>query len=171
MTPLLEQAHTAQNALTRAVDPEPRTEKVRFYLTVTKAWLRQLVLALAQRDARHAPSLRGGVVAARTRSWPVSQGTPVVAEHRAHRKRRHADSPAAPTAQTTCIGESAATPSYSVVLCSVRSLALCRVAVADVMVIKQKKPRLLTRRSHHASVSSRLAGPEPGMVGCAKGAS
>jgi len=46
ITPLLQQAHTAQNALTRAVDPEPKTEEVRLDLTVTKAWLRQLVLAL-----------------------------------------------------------------------------------------------------------------------------
>ena len=36
ITPLLQQAHTAQNALTRAVDPEPKTEKVRFYLTVNQ---------------------------------------------------------------------------------------------------------------------------------------
>ena len=43
---LYQQAHTAQDALTRAFDPEPKTEKVLFYLPVTKAWLRQLVLAL-----------------------------------------------------------------------------------------------------------------------------
>ena len=41
-----QQAHTAQDALRRAFDPEPKTEKVLFYLPVTKAWLRQLVLAL-----------------------------------------------------------------------------------------------------------------------------
>jgi hypothetical protein len=43
---LYQQAHTAQDALTRAFAPEPKTEKVLFYLPVTKAWLRQLVLAL-----------------------------------------------------------------------------------------------------------------------------
>jgi hypothetical protein len=43
---LYQQAHTAQDALTQAFDPEPKTEKVLFYLPVTKAWLRQLVLAL-----------------------------------------------------------------------------------------------------------------------------
>ena len=41
-----QQAHTAQDALRLAFDPEPKTEKVLFYLPVTKAWLRQLVLAL-----------------------------------------------------------------------------------------------------------------------------
>jgi hypothetical protein len=43
---LYQQAHTAQDALTQAFDPKPKTEKVLFYLPVTKAWLRQLVLAL-----------------------------------------------------------------------------------------------------------------------------
>jgi hypothetical protein len=43
---LYQQVHTAQAALTQAFAPEPKTEKVLFYLPVTKAWLRQLVLAL-----------------------------------------------------------------------------------------------------------------------------
>jgi hypothetical protein len=43
---LYQQAHTAQAALTQTFDPEPKTEKVLFHLPVTKAWLRQLVLAL-----------------------------------------------------------------------------------------------------------------------------
>ena len=43
---LYQQAHTAHDALTQAFDPKPETEKVLFYLPVTKAWLRQLVLAL-----------------------------------------------------------------------------------------------------------------------------
>ena len=43
---LYQQAHIAQDALTQAFDPEPKTEKVLFYLPVTKTWLRQLVLAL-----------------------------------------------------------------------------------------------------------------------------
>jgi hypothetical protein len=42
------QAHKAQQALDRAFDPEPpaRDDRVLFYLPVTKAWIRQLVLAL-----------------------------------------------------------------------------------------------------------------------------
>src|SRR5277367_1492397 len=43
---LYQQAHTAQDALTQAFDPDPKTEDVLFYLPVTKAWLRQLVLGL-----------------------------------------------------------------------------------------------------------------------------
>jgi hypothetical protein len=43
---LYQQVHTAQDALNRAFDPEPKTEKVLFYLPVTKTWLRQLVLGL-----------------------------------------------------------------------------------------------------------------------------
>ena len=34
------------DALTHAFDPDPKTDNVLFYLPVTKAWLRQLVLAL-----------------------------------------------------------------------------------------------------------------------------
>jgi len=44
---LYQQADTAQAALTQAFEPDPKTEKVLFHLPVTKAWLRQLVLALA----------------------------------------------------------------------------------------------------------------------------
>ena len=43
---LYQQAHTAQDALTQAFDPDPKTEDLLFHLPVTKAWLRQLVLAL-----------------------------------------------------------------------------------------------------------------------------
>ena len=43
---LYQQAHTAREALSQAFDPRPKTEEVLFYLPVTKAWLRQLVLAL-----------------------------------------------------------------------------------------------------------------------------
>jgi hypothetical protein len=43
---LYQQAHTAQAALTQAFEPDPKTDKVLFHLPVTKAWLRQLVLAL-----------------------------------------------------------------------------------------------------------------------------
>jgi hypothetical protein len=41
-----QQVHIAQGALTEAFDPNPKTEDVLFDLPVTKAWLRQLVLAL-----------------------------------------------------------------------------------------------------------------------------
>ena len=43
---LYHQADTAREALSRAFHPQPRDEDVLFYLPVTKAWLRQLVLAL-----------------------------------------------------------------------------------------------------------------------------
>ena len=43
---LYQQADTATHALTRAFDPAPAATDVLFYLPVTKAWLRQLVLAL-----------------------------------------------------------------------------------------------------------------------------
>ena len=43
---LYQQAHTAQDALTQAFDPDSKTQGVLFHLPVTKAWLRQLVLAL-----------------------------------------------------------------------------------------------------------------------------
>jgi hypothetical protein len=44
---LYQQAHTAEQALGQAFAPTPRADDdVLFYLPVTKAWLRQLVLAL-----------------------------------------------------------------------------------------------------------------------------
>jgi hypothetical protein len=43
---LYQQADTATHALTRAFAPAPAADDVLFYLPVTKAWLRQLVLAL-----------------------------------------------------------------------------------------------------------------------------
>ncbi len=43
---LYQQADTATYALTHAFDPAPAADDVLFYLPVTKAWLRQLVLAL-----------------------------------------------------------------------------------------------------------------------------
>jgi hypothetical protein len=43
---LYQQAHKAQGALEDAFAPSPEDEKVLFWLPVTKAWLRQLVLAL-----------------------------------------------------------------------------------------------------------------------------
>jgi hypothetical protein len=43
---LYQQADTAQQALGPAFDPPPQSQKVLFYLPVTKAWLHQLILAL-----------------------------------------------------------------------------------------------------------------------------
>jgi hypothetical protein len=43
---LYQQAHKAQGALEDAFAPSPEDEEVLFWLPVTKAWLRQLVLAL-----------------------------------------------------------------------------------------------------------------------------
>jgi hypothetical protein len=43
---LYQQAHTAEEALNEAFAPSSRSDDVLFYLPVTKAWLRQLVLAL-----------------------------------------------------------------------------------------------------------------------------
>jgi hypothetical protein len=43
---LYQQAHTAEEALNEAFSPASRSDDVLFYLPVTKAWLRQLVLAL-----------------------------------------------------------------------------------------------------------------------------
>jgi hypothetical protein len=41
-----QQVHLAEAALSQAFDPSPAAKEVLFYLPVTKAWLRQLVLAL-----------------------------------------------------------------------------------------------------------------------------
>ena len=43
---LYHQADTAREALSQAFHPQPKDEEVLFYLPVTNAWLRQLVLAL-----------------------------------------------------------------------------------------------------------------------------
>ena len=43
---LYQQAHTAEQALSQAFAPTPKPDEVLFYLPVTKAWLRQLILAL-----------------------------------------------------------------------------------------------------------------------------
>jgi hypothetical protein len=68
-----QQVHTAQSALAQAFDPDPKTEKVLFYLPVTKAWLRQLVLALVL--ICHS-SARGVVELLRDLfDYPISLGT------------------------------------------------------------------------------------------------
>src|ERR1700722_17173557 len=43
---LYHQAHIAEQALSQAFAPTAKPDEVLFYLPVTKAWLRQLVLAL-----------------------------------------------------------------------------------------------------------------------------
>ena len=45
---LYQQVHTAEEALSEAFAPSSRPDDVLFYLPVTKAWLRQLVLGLVQ---------------------------------------------------------------------------------------------------------------------------
>ncbi len=42
---LYQQSHTAQDALAQAFDPDSKSQDVLFHIPVTKAWLRQLVLA------------------------------------------------------------------------------------------------------------------------------
>jgi hypothetical protein len=70
---LYQQAHTAQDALTQAFDPAPKTEKVLFYLPVTKAWLRQLVLALVL--IGHSPYRAAVELLRDLFDWHISLGT------------------------------------------------------------------------------------------------
>jgi hypothetical protein len=70
---LYHQAHTAQDALTRAFAPEPKTEKVLFYLPVTNAWLRQLVLALVM--IGHSPYRAVVELLRDVFDWRISLGT------------------------------------------------------------------------------------------------
>ena len=70
---LYQQAHTAQEALTQAFDPDPKTDDVLFHLPVTKSWLRQLVLGLVL--IGHS-SYRGVVELLRDLfDWHISLGT------------------------------------------------------------------------------------------------
>src|SRR5262249_32509241 len=70
---LYQQADTATHALACAFDPPPADRDVLFYLPVTKAWLRQLVLALVL--ICHSP-YRGIVALLRDLfDWKVSLGT------------------------------------------------------------------------------------------------
>ena len=67
------QAATATQALTDAFDPTPDDPEVLFYLPVTRAWLRQFVLALVL--ICHSP-LRGVVELLRDLfDYPLSLGT------------------------------------------------------------------------------------------------
>lgn len=70
---LYQQAHTARAALTLAFDPEPETDRVLYYLPVTKAWLRQLTLGLVficHSSTRGVVELLGDVF-----DYPISLGT------------------------------------------------------------------------------------------------
>ena len=70
---LCEQADTARDALTHAFNPEPRDEHVLFYLPVTKAWLRQLVLGLVL--IGHAPYRAVVELFRDLFDWTISLGT------------------------------------------------------------------------------------------------
>ena len=70
---LYQQADTAHEALTHAFKPEPKAEDVLFYLPVTKAWLRQLVLALVL--IGHAPYRAVVELFRDLFDWPISLGT------------------------------------------------------------------------------------------------
>lgn len=68
-----QQTDKADQALTAAFDPEPDDDTVLFYLPVTQAWLRQLILALVL--IGHS-SLRGVVELLRDLfDYPISRGT------------------------------------------------------------------------------------------------
>jgi hypothetical protein len=70
---LYQQADTARDALTHAFNPEPKDEDVLFRLPVTKAWLRQLVLALVL--IGHAPYRAVVELFRDLFDWRISLGT------------------------------------------------------------------------------------------------
>jgi hypothetical protein len=70
---LYQQANTAHDALTHAFNPEPKAEDVLFHLPVTKAWLRQLVLALVL--IGHAPYRAVVELFRDLFDWRISLGT------------------------------------------------------------------------------------------------
>jgi hypothetical protein len=70
---LYQQADTARDALTHAFNPEPRDDDVLFYLPVTKAWLRQLVLGLVL--IGHAPYRAVVELFRDLFDWRISLGT------------------------------------------------------------------------------------------------
>jgi hypothetical protein len=70
---LYQQADTARVALTQAFNPEPKAEDVLFYLPVTKAWLRQLVLALVL--IGHSPYRAVVELLRDLFDWDISLGT------------------------------------------------------------------------------------------------
>ncbi len=70
---LYQQAHLAEEALAQAFHPQPKDEEVLFYLPVTKAWLRQLVLALVL--ICHAPYRAVVELFRDLLDWRISLGT------------------------------------------------------------------------------------------------
>jgi hypothetical protein len=70
---LYQQAHTAQHALNGAFDPRPAADDVLFTLPVTKAWLRQLILALVL--IGHSPYRAVVELLRDLFDWNVSLGT------------------------------------------------------------------------------------------------
>jgi hypothetical protein len=70
---LYHQADTAREALTQAFHPHAKDEEVLFYLPVTKAWLRQLVLALVL--VCHAPYRAVVELFGDLLDWGIALGT------------------------------------------------------------------------------------------------
>jgi hypothetical protein len=70
---LYQQAHTARQALSGAFEPTPAADDVLFYLPVTKAWLRQLILALVL--ICHSPYRAVVELLRDLFDWKVSLGT------------------------------------------------------------------------------------------------
>jgi len=70
---LYQQAQTAQDALTRAFDPEPADNEVLFHLPVSKAWLHQLVLG--QVLIGHSPYRAVVELVRDLFDYPISLGT------------------------------------------------------------------------------------------------
>jgi hypothetical protein len=70
---LYQQAHTAQDALTQAFDPDPKTNDVLFHLPVTKPWLQQLVLGLVL--IGHSPYRAVVELLRDVFDWDISLGT------------------------------------------------------------------------------------------------
>ena len=70
---LYRQAATATDALTDAFDPTPKDDEVLFHLPVTKAWLRQLVLALVL--IGHSPYRAVVELLRDLFDWKISLGT------------------------------------------------------------------------------------------------
>ncbi len=70
---LYQQAHAAQDALTRAFNPEPTDNEVLFHLPVSKAWLHQLVLG--QVLIGHSPYRAVVELVRDLFDYPISLGT------------------------------------------------------------------------------------------------
>jgi transposase-like protein len=70
---LYQQADTAQHALSGAFEPKPSDQEVLFYLPVTRAWLRQLILALVL--ICHSPYRAVVELCRDLFDWKISLGT------------------------------------------------------------------------------------------------